>query len=337
MVESDKRSVLIAANPKSGATESGHIVAELREAILGRGFPCELHTSLDEVCNRANQLAERNELRAIVSAGGDGTADALANRVSNQVPLLLFPLGTENLLARYHGLKADITHACHVLKTGNQIRMDVGQANDNLFLVMASCGFDAEVVNEMDRIRTGHINRWSYTRPILRALSRYRFPRLTVRSQSSESRSGQNQATPTVQHERQTAWLFVFNIPMYAANLDFCPQADPNDGLLDFCMFRQGGIATGLGYFLRLFMKSHQSMKGFEHWRASQAEVFVESKINMPEKPASDENQKQNKRGTAPVSFQVDGDPGGTLPLELKVLPERLSLLVPTSHTDPAP
>ncbi|MEM8735865.1 MAG: diacylglycerol kinase family protein [Planctomycetota bacterium] len=326
MADSKPQTVLIAANPKSGATESGKLVASLREAIASRGFQCDLLTSLDEIASRANALADRGDLRAIVSAGGDGTADALANRVSEKVPLLLFPLGTENLLARYYGLKAEIDHACHVLDTGHQTRMDVGKANDSLFLVMASCGFDAEVVNEMDRIRTGHITRWSYTRPILNALRNYSFPKLTVRSDSRlVGNSGIGGSEPDVRH---TAWLFVFNIPMYAANLDFCPQADPNDGRLDFCLFRRGGITMGVGYFLRLFMRSHQSMKGFEHWRAASAEVGVE--------PASSpsRNQVGETAYARSVSYQIDGDPGGSLPLKLEVLPQRLSLLVPTSHTD---
>jgi diacylglycerol kinase family enzyme len=31
----------------------------------------------------------------------------------------------------------------------------------------------------------------------------------------------------------------------------------------------------------------------------------------------------------AEVPFQLDGDPGGTLPVEIEVLPQRLNMIVP--------
>lgn len=298
-----KQHVLIAANPKSGASESSNKVAKLAAAVEAVGFQCKILGDLEEVRVQSHDLAEAHLLRAVVSAGGDGTADALANLLSPSIPICIFPLGTENLLAKHFGFTDDIASTCKLLQFGVPQKMDVGKANDKVFLVMASCGFDAVVVEEMDAIRKGHINRWSYAKPILNALRRYRFPQLQIR--------GEDDSGTLV--EDSAAWIFVFNVPRYAANLDFCPQADPHDGYLDVCTFRRSGLIYGSGYFSRLFLRSHQSMKGFKHRRMKNLEVTLPSDSLQP----------------AEIPFQIDGDPGGLLPASISVLPEHLTLLVP--------
>ncbi|MCA9134286.1 MAG: hypothetical protein KDA45_14055, partial [Planctomycetales bacterium] len=227
--------VLIAANPKSGSVSSRQRVADLRQALTDRGFGCHVCHSLEQVQQESLRLQQGGCLRAVVSAGGDGTADALTNLLPSHLPLLVFPLGTENLLAKYLGIHGDVRQACDILQADQRLAIDVGRANGQLFLVMLSCGFDAEVVRQMHARRTGHINRWSYTRPIYSALRNYRFQQLRFETDAPQAAS---EHWPL----DAAAWLFVFNIPRYAASLNFCPQADPCDGLLDVCLFQRSGI-----------------------------------------------------------------------------------------------
>ncbi len=316
--------VLIAANPKSGAGPSGRRVAELQAALTSAGFKCQIEHSLDALRQQALQRDAVGELRAVVSAGGDGTAEALANLLPPHIPLLLFPLGTENLLAKHAGISGDVQQASEILKADRRLTLDVGCANGKYFLVMLSCGFDAEVVRQMHAIRKGHINRWSYARPIVRSLGRYRFPQLAwtmEETNSSSARSGGRLLEPQDPYSAATgsrrsaaAWLFVFNVPRYAASLNFCPQADPTDGLLDVCTFARSGIAAGVGYLTRLWLGSHQRMRGFAHARCRRLEI--PAPIDHNGRPLD-------------VPYQIDGDPGGVLPLTIEVLPARITLLVP--------
>ncbi len=302
--------VLIAANPNSGAKSSRSRVAELQQAIVSAGFLCQVEYSLEKLRSDCLHLDSMGKLCAVVSAGGDGTVSALANLLPCHIPFLLFPLGTENLLAKHLGITGDIGQACDILARQQRHLLDLGSANGKLFLVMLSCGFDAEVVQQMHAIRTGHINRWSYTRPILRSLGNYSFPQL---SYSSSNFSSDLEETRDPQ-SGSAAWLFVFNVPRYAAGLNFCPQADPVDGQLDLCTFRKSGIAFGLGYLLRLWLGSHQRMRGFQHKLSTHLQIPAPRGVNGSE---------------LRVPFQIDGDPGGVLPLDIQVLPRRLTLLVP--------
>ncbi|MEZ6136831.1 MAG: diacylglycerol kinase family protein [Pirellulaceae bacterium] len=295
------RHVLIAANPKSGSGVSRGLVAQLNDSFSNHGLNSRIVTSLDELQASALQLHDARQLRAVVSAGGDGTVAALANLLPADIPILIFPLGTENLLAKHLGLSTDIGPATELALHGRVQSLDVGSANGKLFLVMLSCGFDAEVVRRMHAVRRGHINRWSYARPILSSLRSYGFPQLSPVLETTTGATSDS-----------AAWLFVFNVPRYAAGLNFCPQADPLDGELDACTFRKSGIMHGIGYLGRLWFGTHQSLRGFAHRRCTGLHVPV----------------PLDRRGNPlEIPYQIDGDPGGLLPLNVRVLPKRLSLL----------
>lgn len=296
-MQASHASVLIAANPKSGATSGRSKVCQLREALASIGFDVEICESLELLRVRSLEMFAAGQLRAVVSAGGDGTAAAVVNLIPVGVPVVILPLGTENLLAKHIGVSGDVGQAVEAVRSGKLLRLDAGSANGRLFLIMLSCGFDAEVVQQLHATRRGHISRWTYTKPIWHAIRTYPYRLIDVECQTAGG----------IEPVRfSAAWLFAFNLPRYAANLAFCPQACGNDGLLDICSFAQGGNLRGIGYLTHLWFGSHQRLKDFRHVPA--------------------QRMRLSSQGVIP--YQVDGDPGGTLPLDVEVLPERLTLLI---------
>ena len=153
------------------------------------------------------------------------------------------PLGTENLLARQFGHTAEAESVMRTIRHGTSFRLDAGTANNRPFLIMATCGFDAEVVRGMHLTRRGHIQRLSYLRPILGALRKYRFPKLRVRVDDDEP--------------FECCWGMVFNLPRYGGFLNIEPDAVGNDGLLDVIAFEQGSITSGLKYVAGIWLGRH--------------------------------------------------------------------------------
>ncbi len=126
------------------------------------------------------------------------------------------------------------------------------------------------------------------------------------RHQAGALQPDQHRSAEMTVESYSAAWLFSFNLPRYAANLNFCPQADGSDGLLDICSFARGGTWSGFYYLFQLWLARHHRLKDFRHTRASRFRLTSE----------------------VPVAYQIDGDPGGHLPLEIDVLPDRLRLLI---------
>ena len=70
----DARHVVVAVNPKAGATDAEGRVARLTRFLEECGLETNVLSDLDEVAAKSNRLHEEGQLRALVGVGGDGTA-----------------------------------------------------------------------------------------------------------------------------------------------------------------------------------------------------------------------------------------------------------------------
>jgi diacylglycerol kinase family enzyme len=305
------RRVLIGFNPRAGAQNRQAIVDELSRRLMTMGYQPVVYHEVERLTGAAREALAAGDLRGVVAAGGDGTFRLIADRTPPGTPLLVLPLGTENLLARYLGLTADPLQLAQIIDDGCLARFDAGCANHSLFTLMAGCGFDADVVRRLHKERRGHIHHFSYAKPILDAIRTYDYPELRVKYAPAASLHAAG-TTPAVPHaaeltEEITArWVFVVNLPRYAGGLSFAPAASGSDGLLDICTFKEGSLWYGLMYLGGVVLGQHEGMQDFT--RIQTTRLRVES------------------TGKAP--YQLDGDPGGELPVDFEVLPGRLTVLV---------
>lgn len=317
------REVWITASPKAGSGAGRNQIDQLVTLLRGRGIDCRVTHSIDALQKRVADEAMGTQQFAVVAAGGDGTIALVAQNLPPEIPIVPMPMGTENLLARHWEFSPIAADVAATIERGERFQMDAGLANGKLFLVMVTAGMDAEVVRGMHLTRRGHIRRWSYARPILRALSRYSYPIIRsvedVSEDVDEDVAGDLSGGGNVGRDEQckavvvngpidACWMMAFNLPRYAAGLGIEPDATPNDGLLDVLAMRRGYLWSGLNYLARIKLGWH---------------------LLHP-----DVTRRRVKRmtWTAPdrVPYQVDGDYAGRLPVKIEVLPNRVTLLQPS-------
>ena len=294
--------VLISVNLTAGPRSAEPRVDRLAQLLAERGFRTEILTELDAVAERANHWHAERRLRTLVGVGGDGTAAELVNRIAPGVPLTMLPAGNENLLARYLKLGRTPEAVCRTIVDGALVRLDAGRAGHRIFLLMIGCGFDAEVVRRVHHHRTGHIRKRNYFKPILELIRSYEYPELRVYWGDGDTDAAQLQFPPAV-----VRWLFAFNLPCYGGGLRLAPRADGTDGLLDVCAFRRGSLWHGLQYTAAVLLGQHQGMADCTMRRVQRLRITSQ----------------------AEVPYQLDGDPGGLLPVDVEVLAGRLALVVP--------
>lgn len=303
-LSTDADRVLISENPNAGARSGRTKIDHLAELLSQEGYTVEVLTDIDRVAVEAESAMKDGSLRAVVAAGGDGTVSLVANRTPHGTPIVVLPLGTENLLSKYLEITADPDFLFQAICRGATVQLDAGSANQRIFLIMVGCGFDAEVVRRLHEGRKGHIHHLSYAKPIYDSIRSYQYPEIRVYcdaetdSPPSESPSDEN---PIV-----ARWTFVVNLPRYAGGLKIVPDAVGTDGLLDVCTFKEGSLWNGMLYLSGVFLGQHQSWGDCVNRRVKK--VRIESEGSVP--------------------YQLDGDPGGFLPLEIEILPKRLTLLV---------
>src|SRR5437764_12949005 len=173
--------ILIFANPISGRGRGRNIALRLEHRLAADGF------RVRSFMERADRIADaelKSPARAAIVIGGDGTLRTVAQRLIEVTdappPLLPIGLGTANLMVRHLGLRwmdeSMETDVAEAIQRGQTAMLDAGRANGMLFLLMVGIGFDAHIVHELDRARTGPINLASYLEPAARALAGYSFP-----------------------------------------------------------------------------------------------------------------------------------------------------------------
>jgi len=298
--------VVVSLNPMAGASSASPRAERLAELLAEAGIRAEILTDLDEVGRLAGAWHAEGRLRALVGVGGDGTAAELVNRTAPGLPVTLLPAGNENLLARYVGIRKAPEQLCRTIAEGRLLRLDAARAGRRLFLVNASCGFDAEVVRlvharRAEGGRTGHVRSRDYVKPFFRVLRSYRYPEIRVSWEGGEG------GGDLVAGEAVVRWLFALNLPCYGGGFRIAPQADGRDGRIDWCTFARGSTWQTLRYAGAVLLRRHRKLAHCHTGRARRLQIASQ----------------------AEVPYQLDGDPGGLLPVEVEVLPERLTLVVP--------
>lgn len=243
--------------------------------------------------------------RASIVIGGDGTIRAVADRFlslnGSIPPILPVPLGTANLIVRHlgfnwrsEGLEANVSEA---IAAAHLTWLDAGSANGQLFLVLASVGYDAAVVHELNRVRNGPITMLSYILPAWTALRDYPFPSLRVIADGREIWSP------------GPALAFVGSAKEYGAGFSVLPFAEANDGKLDVCVLPCRSREELVRIFLEALAEQHIWSPGVKYRRAKS--IRIESDQQTP--------------------IEIDGDAAGFTPLDVSLLPVRLPFIV-ASH-----
>lgn len=154
---------LLVVNPEATATSAR--TRDVLASALASDLKVDVATT--ERRGHAAELADQaavDGLDLVVALGGDGTVNEVVNGLlargpSYALPALgVVPGGSTNVFARSLGLPRDPVEATSVLldavRSGHRRLISLGRADDRWFTFCAGFGFDAEVVDAVERRRT---------------------------------------------------------------------------------------------------------------------------------------------------------------------------------------
>jgi len=217
--------------------------------------------------------------RYFIIVGGDGTINIFTNAVmesqinSSEVFAALIPLGTGNDWSRSHGYSNHYLDAIDSLVKGNFIHHDVGLVetviNDNVvdtryFVNIAGFGFDGSVISNASKNTTKIFPKQLYLINLLKTLLAYQSQLVTIKS---------NDFTTT-----KPIFTIAAGIGQYNGNgMRQCPEAIPNDGLLDVVMIEKVSILKVLLNIKNLFKGTHvKNLKEVSMNRTEYLEIYSE-------------------------------------------------------------
>jgi diacylglycerol kinase family enzyme len=305
--------VLLFANPFSGSGPNRTWVEAFANQLTQAGLIAAVHWEpgrrREVLRAAADALGSNAPPPWILAAGGDGSVAAVLNDMAAadvlHWPFATLPVGNENLFAGHLGIdRRKIKGLLGALATARTRSLDLGvlEAGDDpqtarRFCLMASVGFDADVVHRLDRWRQSgpavpdapgesptlrRVSLLSYLPRMAGALCRYAYPAVTL-----TPRDGTHAGQPIVGRH-----LFVFNLPEYGKDLGLCRRARGDDGRLDFVVFTRPGRARLLNYLRAAAMAGrHLHRADVIHGRATAFTLTTDA--------------------DTPVPLQADGDPAG--------------------------
>jgi len=285
-------------NPKSGASSSKLTSRQFEKYLVKKGFEVRagLTVSLDNACELATDAAVDYDCAMVVVVGGDGTVREVAHGLEgSDKPLLIVPCGTENLLANELGFDEKLKTIIRTFEAGYIRPLDLGSANGKCFTSIAGFGFDGEVVKRVSEQRDGHIDYFDYVWPIWRTFWTYEFAPMKVEVEGEKIFNGRG-------------LVFVGNISRYAMGLQVLHYADFGDGLLDVCIYKCASRIRLLKHSLMTVLKQHATSSDCLYRQGKK--ITVSSEISD-------------------IETEIDGDPGPHLPVQIKVIPHAVNVMVP--------
>jgi diacylglycerol kinase family enzyme len=160
--------------------------------------------------------------RRVLVCGGDGTVAACAGALAGTgVAMAVVPVGTGNLLARNLDIPLELPQALDVAFGTAERTIDVLEAGEQRFVVMAGLGFDAALIRDTDDDLKARLGWLAYIGGLARALRRSPHARFTIALDDG----------PPVTTE--AIGVLVGNVGQLEAGITLMPDASPDDGRLD--------------------------------------------------------------------------------------------------------
>jgi YegS/Rv2252/BmrU family lipid kinase len=302
---------LVVVNPRSRSGRTGRRWPKLEARVRSALGPVEVeHTRAPRDAERLAREAVRAGIERIVIAGGDGTLGEVASGLlgaglSKYAEIGLLPFGTGGDFARSLSLPREFEPALEVLAAGHTRTVDAGRVRFRgprgeervaHFANVASFGLSALVTELVQRTTPLFGPSATFTLGALGAILRHHSEPVTLRVDGE------------LAHEGPLTLATGANGRWFGAGMQVAPEASPDDGLLDAVIVKGLSRPALLAKLPKIYGGSHLR---------DPAVRLLRGRCIEADAPA----------GRVPI--ELDGEPLGTLPARIEVLPAALRVIAP--------
>lgn len=284
----------VGAIPKQKTTPK-HIIRAVGRACFKAKI--KLDIEFTKYPKHATKLAKAaiGRYDMVIVAGGDGTVNEVINGIAKtKMPLVIIPFGSTNVIALELGIPFDLKKATALIGSDKVKVIDLGYARTSeggrYFSMMLGVGFTPSLIKHISRKFKKKWKGLAYPLAGIKNLFKYKWYNIHVK------------------HKKHSVGYFIVisNSKNYGGEYQIADKASITDSLLDLVVIdRQNwwniiriisSIASG---------KSNRFLRG-EYYQIKKAHVYSRHKMGV----------------------QVDGEVIGTLPVNVKVVPKALNVMV---------
>ena len=314
------RKAALLYNPDSGGSKQRQ--RELQSALeilKAGGVQAKLvATESREHAGQATRRAVVEGCDTVFACGGDGTINNVAQVLATtSVALAILPLGTANALAHDLGLPLKVPAAAKAALQAEPRRIALGQiacldlrgtASSRYFVGAAGIGVDAHLFYKLHSGTKQRLGMGAYYAKAWHMWFTYPMTRFQVEHAGADS-AGARQA--------QVTELMAVRIRQFGGVIrEFAPGAslDRNDMRLILC--HTGSRLAYLAYVIRCLLGRPWTIPGIE--------LAYSQRAICSYAQASSDSRRQQK-----IYVEADGELIGSLPAEISIVPDALTLLAP--------
>lgn len=285
-------------NPSSGKADAKQYKEKTINILEGLGYEIIIKETGKQ--NDATIFAKQacsEKVDFLLAMGGDGTINEVVNGLAKQLhrPVFSFiPLGTVNDFARALGIPLEPELAIEALKMTNTLLVDIGQIDDKYFMNIVAIGDIASRVANTTVEQKTKMGSLAYLLEGAKAI---------ISSEEIEM---------TITHDlgiwKGTPMLILVALTNSVGGFEkMVNTAEINDGKLHIYIIKQAGLASVARMGAKILFGNLNKDDGVEVIETT--DVLIESR--------------------KPLYCNVDGDEGDCTPLEIKVLPKHIKMLIP--------
>ncbi len=245
----------------------------------------------------------------IIAAGGDGTInEVVEGMVHSRVPLAILPGGTANVLAMEMKLGSRLERVAERLDDCLPQRIPVGRivcggspgmagSVDRHFMLMAGIGLDAHIVynvNAAIKARVGKLAYWVAGWSLLGK----RLGQFTVDVGGKR---------------RECSFALISKVRNYGGDFEIARSVNIMDDEFELVLLEGRNTLRYVKYFAGMVLNNLAGMEGATVVRSDRVTVSGPS--------------------DARIYVQIDGEFAGSLPAEIRIVPDALTLLIPPEYS----
>ncbi|MBN2795042.1 MAG: YegS/Rv2252/BmrU family lipid kinase [Clostridia bacterium] len=292
--------IKIIQNPSSGKIGYEDEFNEVCRLLLDYGYTVQLFkTKGKNDAYLETKKAVEEGFECIVVSGGDGTVNEVARglyEMKTTVPMAIFKTGTVNDFANHLKLPNTAFSFLKMIQSEITLPVDIGLLNGQVFVNIAAAGIFTSVAHDTKKEVKKYLGRNAYYLEALmnlpKNLSTYYPLRITTDKFTTEGEYH----------------LFLITNSSSVGGFDkISPTAEIQDGYFDCMFIKRAPIVGQADVFMKILVGKHLDNKHVDYFQTKKIKIEL---LNDDE-----------------LVVDLDGEYGGTLPIEIEVKPSAIYIM----------
>lgn len=246
-------------NESAGRGKCKKLLPNIENACKDRNIEYEIRYISKEKSGYDIALEYKEQENVIYIVGGDGT-------LTITLPALI---GTKNKLAIIPAGSGNDTYRTIKNMENKETQIDIGKINETYFINVACTGIDAEIGNNMDKLRntiipTGQL----YNASIVYTFVKFKHKKMRLKTKIKDI-------------EEKYTILSVCNGSYYGGGFKIAPKSRLTDGLLDIYYVEEMAKLKMMPLILKLKKGKHEGRRKVHKFRTNHVEIELDEEVTF--------------------------------------------------------